>query len=77
MSKKRRTKAQKIEASSRHVNTQLVYTFESQNNYQSKKERANNSENLAKLASIKKDLYKSLILALLILLSLTVIYLLS
>jgi hypothetical protein len=74
---KKRTKKQKLMAESRHVNTQLVYSFKGLFNKKSKIKNASITENYEGLGSIKKDLFKSLIIAFLILISLTVIYLLS
>lgn len=74
---KKRTKKQKQAANFRHVNTQLIYSFKGAYNTKSKIKNAGITENFEGLASIKKDLYKSLIIAILILTSLTMVYLLS
>lgn len=74
---KKRTKKQKQMANLRHVNTQFVYTYKGTNKKKLKDNNASITENFEDLGSIKKDLFKSLIIATLILISLTVIYLLS
>ena len=71
---KKRTKKQKILAKSRHVNTQLVYEFHGTSHTKINDKNANTTDNSYNLGSIKKDLFKSLIIALLILISLVVIY---
>jgi hypothetical protein len=70
----KRTKSQKIKASERRVNSQLAYKFEGSYNLASEKKVAYITEKNAHLASIKKELFKSLIIASLILISLMVIY---
>ncbi|EKE04847.1 MAG: hypothetical protein ACD_19C00429G0007 [uncultured bacterium] len=70
----KRTKKQKIKAISRHVNSQLGYKFEGSYNLSSEKESVKSTTDSKYLGSIKKELYKSLIIALLILTSLVVIY---
>jgi len=71
---KKRTKKQKIKASARHVNSQLAYEFKGTYNLKAKKESAESTEKYNHLGSIKKELYKSLFVAVLILISLVVIY---
>ena len=71
---KKRTKNQKIKASSKRVNSQLQYKFPETYNSSIKNESAKITENNGNLASIKKELYKSLFVAVLILISLVVIY---
>ena len=70
----KRTKKQKIKAHERHVNSQLAYKFEGTYNSSVKKESAETTERFDRLASTKKELYKSLFIAFLILISLVVIY---
>lgn len=70
----KRTKKQKIKAHERHVNSQLNYKFEGTYNSSVKNESAEITEKYNRLASIKKELYKSLFVAVLILISLVVIY---
>ena len=70
----KRTKKQKIKASKAHVNSQLNYNFEGSYNLSSEKESVKSTDESKYLGSIKKELYKSLFIALLILSSLVVIY---
>ena len=70
----KRTKKQKIKASERHVNSQLAYQFKGAYNLGSKNESANITDHNNNLGSIKKELYKILFVALLILVALLVIY---
>lgn len=70
----KRTKSQKIKAVARHVNTQLTYDFNKSYNQKSKNDDAVYTANNANLGTIKKELYKSLIIASLILISLMVVY---
>lgn len=70
----KRTKKQKIKAAARHVNSQLAYRFNKTYNLDSKKELAVSTEEKGNLGSIKKELFKSLIIASLILISLIVVY---
>jgi hypothetical protein len=70
----KRTKNQKIKANKARVNSQLNYTFSKSYNLASKNESAEIMENNTHLASIKKELYKSLFVASLIVISLLVIY---
>lgn len=70
----KRTKKQKIKTASRHVNSQLAYRLNESYNLNSKKEMVVSTEEKGNLGSIKKELYKSLIVASLILISLIVIY---
>lgn len=70
----KRTKKQKIKAHAQHVNSQLAYEFKGTYNLRSKNENANITDNNNNLGSIKKELYKSLFVAVLILVALLVIY---
>ncbi len=70
----KRTKKQKIKANQARVNSQLEYKFTKTYNLNSKNEELKITDNSSTLASIKKELYKSLFVALLILSSLVVIY---
>lgn len=70
----KRTKKQKIKASQARVNSQLSYNFEKTYNLNVKNKGANITDNSSTLASIKKELYKSLFVASLIVISLVVIY---
>lgn len=70
----KRTKKQKIKAVARHVNSQLIYKFNKSYNESVKKEDAVYTDQNSNLASIKKELLKSLAIASLILISLLVIY---
>ncbi|MFZ3301862.1 MAG: hypothetical protein WA152_04075 [Microgenomates group bacterium] len=70
----KRTKKQKTKANDRRVNSQLAYKFEGTYNSSPKNESAETTEKYNRLASIKKELYKSLFVAFLILISLVVIY---
>lgn len=70
----KRTKKQKIKANNRRVNSQLAYEFKGTYNLASKNESAETTEKIDRLASTKKELYKSLFVAFLILTSLVVIY---
>lgn len=70
----KRTKKQKIKAHSRHVNSQLTYKFDGSYNLEAKNKNAKSTDNSKDLASIKKELLKSLIVSSLILISLGVIY---
>ncbi len=70
----KRTKSQKIRASQARVNSQLAYKFEGSYNLASKNEKANITDDSKYLGSVKKELYKSLFISLLILISLVVVY---
>jgi hypothetical protein len=70
----KRTKRQKIKALSRHVNSQLNYTFDKSYSQTGKNKNTDISDNNSNLASVKKELYKSLAIASLILISLIVVY---
>lgn len=70
----KRTKKQKIKAHAQHVNSQLAYEFKGTYNLSSKNESAKITDNSKYLGSIKKELYKSLFVAVLILVALLVIY---
>ncbi len=70
----KRTRKQKIKAADRHVNSQLTYKFKESYNLSSKNKSVNYMVNSEDLASTKKELYRSLITAILILTSLLVIY---
>ena len=74
---KKRTRKQKQTANLRHVNTQFVYSFEGVSGTKPKSKNASITENSNSLGSIKKDLVKSLVIAVLILISLAMVYLLS
>jgi len=69
-----RTKKQKIKASASRVNSQLTYQFNKSYNQNAQKNDVVNTDKSASLASIKKELLKSLTIASLILISLLVIY---
>lgn len=71
---KKRTKKQKIKASMKPVNTHLSYTFNPSSNTISESKKAVNLVKSEDLGSIKKDLFKSLFVSILILVSLVVIY---
>lgn len=71
---KKRTRKQKQVATLRHVNTQFVYSFKDASGKKSKVKNASITENSEDLGSIKKDLFKSLIISFLILVSLVVVY---
>jgi uncharacterized membrane protein YcjF (UPF0283 family) len=71
---KKRTKKQKITTNERRVNTHFEFKFNKPNLGMNKNNNVNNTAQTNNPASIKYDLYKSLILAILILISLTVIY---
>lgn len=70
----KRTKKQKIKAHNRHVNSQLTYEFNGTYNSSLKMENTETTEKNDRLASTKKELYKSLFVAILILISLVVVY---
>lgn len=70
----KRTKKQKMAAKLRHVNTQFKYNFNKPYNQIVKKDNANISAEFDELASIKNNLIKSLTVAILILISLVVVY---
>ena len=70
----KRTKKQKIKASKARVNSQLEYKFTKTYNLDNKIKRAVYTDNSVDLASIKKELLKSLIIYVLILILLGVIY---
>ncbi len=70
----KRTKQQKIKAKIRRVNSQLEYRFPESYNLGSKKESVKSTDNSKYLGSIKKELYKSLFISILILTALLVIY---
>lgn len=70
----KRTKKQKIKATDRHVNSQLAYQFNGTYNSSSKKESAKITDDFSNLGSIKKELFKSLFVAILILIALAVVY---
>lgn len=71
---KKRTRRQKEAASRRLVNSQFAFTFEPKIKGIPKKEKSIDTAKLVQIASIKKDLLKSLIVAFLILISLVVLY---
>jgi len=70
----KRTKRQKIAADSRRVNTQLKYEFDNVYNRTHKNNESVYTDKNSSLGSIKNELYKSLIVAMLILISLGVVY---
>lgn len=70
----KRTKKQKIKASKARVNSQLEYKFTKTYNLELKNKEADITELSSSLASIKKELYKSLFVATLIIIALVVIY---
>ena len=71
---KKRTRKDKIKADTKRVNSQFEYKFSGTYNNQVKNESAVLSEKSSNLASIKKELLKSLIIATLITTSLLVLY---
>ena len=71
---KKRTRKQKEHAQITRVNTQLGYKFSGSYNFEAKNEMANLSTRKEDLGSVKKELYKSLGIAMLILISLMVLY---
>lgn len=71
---KKRTKRQKQLATSRRVNSQLAYKFPDTYNFEPKNTSAVDTAKSEYLASVKKELFKSLIIAILILTSLMVLY---
>ena len=71
---KKRTRKQKKHAQDARVNSQLAYKFNKPYNLQVKKTNANFSDEYNNLGSIKKELFRSLFLAILILLALMVVY---
>ncbi len=70
----KRTKKQKIKAQTSRVNTQLTYNFDKSYNQNEEIKESVNTDINSSLGSIKKELYRSLIIASLILISLVVIY---
>jgi len=70
----KRTKKQKMTAKLRHVNTQFTYSFDKPHNQVIKKNNTNISAEFSNLGSIKNNLIKSLTVAVLILISLVVVY---
>lgn len=71
---KKRTRKQKEHAQTTRVNSQLGYKFNKPYNLEAKNDIANISAETTNLGSIKKELFKSLFLAILILIGLTVVY---
>lgn len=71
---KKRTRKRKEHAQIIRVNSQLDYQFNKTYNVEAKKEIANISEETTNLGSIKKELFKSLFIAILILSGLMVVY---
>ena len=71
---KKRTRKDKIKADTKHVNSQFEYKFSGTYNNQVKNESTVLSEKNNDLASIKKELFKSLLIATFILASLLVLY---
>jgi len=74
MSKKRRTKAKKIASQARAVKGQFQFSFKAGSVKTNSKKKSEISERSDDLASIKKDLIKSLIIASLITGSILVLY---
>jgi hypothetical protein len=70
----KRTKRQKIKARESRVNSQLGYKFNKPYNLEAKNDIANISAETINLGSIKKELFKSLFIAILILSGLMVVY---
>ena len=70
----KRTKQQKIRAQASRVNTQLSYNFNKSYNQIEKNNNANISAESKDLGSIKKELFRSLSLAILILIALLMLY---
>jgi len=71
---KKRTRRQKEHAQEVRVNSQIGYEFTTTYNLEAKEKKANLSVENNNLGSIKKELLKSLGVAMLILISLMVIY---
>lgn len=71
---KKRTRKQKEHAQITRVNTQLGYKFSGSYNFEAKNEMANLSARKKDLGSVRKELYKSLGVATMILISLIVLY---
>ena len=71
---KKRTRRQKEHAQEVRVNSQIGYEFTTTYNLEAKKKNANLSVENNNLGSTKKELLKSLGVAMLILISLMVIY---
>jgi len=71
---KKRTKKQKLRSLERRVNTQLEYKFTGSYNSEPKIKDAVYTDKSNSLGTIKKELYKSLITAILILVTLMVVY---
>ena len=71
---KKRTRKQKEHAQNTRVNSQLGYKFNKPYNLEPKNVNANISEKTHDLGSIKKELFKSLTVATLILIALMVLY---
>lgn len=70
----KRTKNEKIKAEARRVNTQLKFKIGKAYNQTNKNNESVYTDENASLGSIKNELYKSLIVAILILISLVVVY---
>ena len=70
----KRTKSEKIKAQVRRVNSQLGYKFEGTYNLNQENKNAKTTDKSNELGSIKKELYRSLTIASIILISLIVIY---
>ncbi|WKZ25206.1 MAG: hypothetical protein QY322_02335 [bacterium] len=71
---KKRTKKQKIRASNKPVNSHLAYSFNSLNLKQSDPKKSIKSAKYDDLGSIKKEIRKSIFVAILIVASLMVVY---
>lgn len=71
---KKRTRKDKIMANKAHVNSQFEYSFNKPNVDTHTKKNTNKTAKMCDSASIKKELFKSLGISLLILISLLVLY---
>ena len=71
---KKRTKNQKQHAQNERVNSQIKYGFNTPHNFGSQNDNPAITDKTANMASIKKELYKSLAIAVLILAALLVLY---
>lgn len=71
---KKRTKKQKIRTRNKPVNSHLTFSFNNLNTKSSDSKKTLKSAKSDNLGSIKKDLTKSLFVAILIIISLVVVY---
>jgi type III secretory pathway component EscU len=71
---KKRTRKQKVQASVKAVNSQFVMTFEANNKVEPKLKKTIVTANNAQIASVRNELLKSLTIAVLIVISLVVLY---